>query len=195
MDKAALRRDVLARRAGLADRDTLSAAIQARVQGLATVARARLVASYVGVGMEVATTALLEEALARSVTVAVPWRDGGDLHLARLMSLTELVPVSFGLLEPPRALALDRAVSPSAVDVMLIPGVAFDLRGGRLGHGKGFYDRLLARAGAGPLRVALAFDCQLVAEVPMLAGDERVDLIVTESAVHRVSERTALEAR
>lgn len=195
MDKAALRRDVLARRAGLADRETLSAAIQARVQGLSIVARARLVASYVGVGMEVATTGLLEQALARSVTVAVPWRDGDDLHLARLMTLTELVPVSFGLLEPPRELALDRPVSPSAVDVMLIPGVAFDLRGGRLGHGKGFYDRLLARAGAGPLRVALAFDCQMVAEVPMLAGDERMDLIVTESAVHRVSERTASEAR
>lgn len=195
MDKAALRRDVLARRAGLADREMLSAAIQARVQGLASVARARLMASYVGVGMEVATTALVEQALARSVTVAVPWRDGDEIHLAKLISLTELVPASFGLLEPPRALALERAVSPSAMDVMLIPGVAFDLRGGRLGHGKGFYDRLLARAGAGPLRVALAFDCQIVAEVPMLAGDERMDLVVTESGVHRVSARTASEAR
>ncbi len=195
MDKAALRREILARRAALENRDARSDAIRLRVRELASVARAGLVASYLGVGDEVATVALIEEALERGVTVAVPWRDGDEIHLARITSLTELVPVSFGLLEPPRELALSRTVPPSQVDVMLIPGVAFDARGGRLGHGKGFYDRMLARAGAGPLRVALAFDCQVVEEVPVLAGDERMDLLVTESGVHAVSARTASGAR
>ena len=195
MDKAVLRRDVLARRAMLGDRDARSDLIQSRVRKLASLAGARVLASYVGVGPEVATIALIEEGLEQGKTVAVPWRDGNDLHLAWLTSLSELVPVSFGLLEPPRDLALAREVLPGDVDLMLIPGVAFDARGGRLGHGKGFYDRLLVRAGPGPLRVALAFDCQMVEEVPMVSGDERMDLIVTETAVHAVSARTALEAR
>jgi 5-formyltetrahydrofolate cyclo-ligase len=106
---------------------------------------------------------------------------------------SELVPVSFGLLEPPPELAMraDRVVAPSRVDLMLVPGVAFDRQGGRLGHVRGFYDRLLQEAGAGPLRVGLAFECQLVERVPMTAGDEPMDLVITENAVYRVSARTA----
>ena len=195
MDKAALRREVLSRRAALADRESRSAAIEDLAGSLPEFERAGVVATYVGVGDEVATGRLLTRALERGSVVCVPWRDGNDLHLARLLAPHELVPVSFGLLEPPRELALTRVIPPSEVDLMLIPGVAFDRAGGRLGHGKGFYDRLLERAGAGPLRVALAFDCQVVDEVPMTAGDERMDLIVTENGVLRVSARTASQAR
>jgi len=195
MDKAALRREVLSRRAALGDRESRSAAIEDLAGSLPEVERAVVVATYVGVGDEVATGRLLTRALERGSVVCVPWRDGNDLHLARLLAPDELVPVSFGLLEPPRELALTRVIPPSEVDLMLIPGVAFDRAGGRLGHGKGFYDRLLERAGAGPLRVALAFDCQVVDEVPMTAGDERMDLIVTENGVLRVSARTASQAR
>ena len=191
MDKAALRREVLARRAALTDRASRSLAIDTRVRALPEFGRARTIAAYVGVGDEVATIALLEDALSRDVTVAVPWREGNDLHLARITALAELVPVSFGLLEPPPLLAKSRLLLPAEAGLLLIPGVAFDRDGGRLGHGKGFYDRLLARAGPGPLRVALAFDTQVVAQVPMMGGDERMDLIVTEEAVYRVSARTA----
>jgi len=195
MDKAELRREVLSRRAALADRAARSDAIEDLTATLAEFERADVVAMYVGVGAEVTTGRLLERVLERGSTVCVPWRDGNDLHLARLLSPDELVPVSFGLLEPPRELAHARVVSPANVDLMVIPGVAFDRNGGRLGHGKGFYDRLLERAGAGPLRVALAFECQVVEEVPMQAGDERMDLIVTENGVLRVSARTASAAR
>ena len=191
MDKAALRREVLARRSALTDRASRSVAIEARLRALGEFEGAGTIASYIGVGDEVATTALLEDALARGITVAVPWRDGNDLHLVRIVSLDELVPVSFGLLEPPDELARTRLLPPEEAALLLIPGVAFDRKGGRLGHGKGFYDRLLERAGTAPLRVALCFECQLVEQVPMVAGDEPMDLVVTEAAVYRVSERTA----
>lgn len=191
MDKAALRREVLARRSALTDRAARSLAIETRLRALGEFEGAGTIASYIGVGDEVATVSLLEDALARGVTVAVPWRDGNDLHLARIVSLEELVPVSFGLLEPPDELARTRLIPPEDAGLLLIPGVAFDRKGGRLGHGKGFYDRLLERAGIGPLRVALCFECQLVEQVPMVAGDEPMDLVVTEAAVYRVSERTA----
>ena len=197
MDKAALRREVLARRSALTDRASRSMAIESRLRSLSEFGRAGTIASYVGVGEEVATVGLIEEALARNITIAVPWRAGSDLHLARILSLAELVPVSFGLLEPPPGLAAStaRVVAPEDAGLLLIPGVAFDREGGRLGHGKGFYDRLLARAGLGPLRIALAFDCQVVERVPMEAGDERMDLVVTEEAVYRVSARTASGGR
>lgn len=197
MDKSALRRVVLGRRAALDDRESRSEAILARVRTLEGFGPARLIGSYVGVGDEVGTTAILEEALDRGVTVAVPWREGARLHLARIASLSELVPVSFGLLEPPAALAMqaDRVVVPSQVGLMLVPGVAFDRQGGRLGHGRGFYDRLLGEAGRGPLRVGLAFECQIEEQVPLTAGDEPMDLVVTENAVYRVSARTASSDR
>lgn len=193
MDKMAVRREVLGRRAALDGRESRSEAILARVRELARFGSARVIGSYVGVGDEVGTIPLLNEAFARGVTVAVPWRDGPRLRLARIVSLAELVPVSFGLLEPPHALGMeaDRVVLPSRVDLMLVPGVAFDRHGGRLGHGRGFYDRLLGEAGAGPLRVGLAFECQLVERVPMMAGDEPMDLVVTEEGVYGVSARTA----
>jgi len=193
MDKAALRRKVLARRAALGDGPDRSAIIQESVESLDPFRRAQIIASYVGVGAEVGTSRLIENALSRSVRVAVPWQDGKEIYLARINSLSELAPASFGLLEPPHELASlpERLVLPAHVEVMLIPGVAFDLRGGRLGHGKGFYDRLLQRAGAGPLRVALAFECQVVEDVPMFPGDERMDLLITEKTVYRVSARTA----
>jgi 5-formyltetrahydrofolate cyclo-ligase len=197
MDKAALRREVLARRSALTDRASRSLAVEARLRSLPEFGRAGTIASYVGVGEEVATVPLIEDALARNLTVAVPWRDGNDLHLARILAMAELVPVSFGLLEPPSGLASSpaRRLAPEDAGLLLVPGVAFDRDGGRLGHGKGFYDRLLARAGAGPLRIALAFECQMVERVPMVAGDERMDLVVTEDAVYRVSARTASGGR
>ena len=197
MDKAALRREVIARRSAVQDRASRSIAVEARLRSLAEYGRAATVSAYVGVGEEVATVSLIEDALARKRTVAVPWRDGNDLHLARILSLAELVPVSFGLLEPPPGLASspERLLAPEDAGLLLIPGVAFDRAGGRLGHGKGFYDRLLQRAGPGPLRVALAFECQVVDRVPMVSGDERMDLVVTEDAVYRVSARTASAGR
>ena len=197
MDKAALRCEILARRAALADRGSRTSSIQARVRAVGEFARAGVIACYVGVADEVGTIELIEEALARGAVVLVPWRDGNDLHLARINSMAELVPVSFGLLEPPRELVLSdgRLVPPTEVEVLLIPGVAFDRLGGRLGHGKGFYDRLLERAGPDPLRVALAFEEQVVERVPMLSGDEPMDLLVTEVDVYRVSARTASAVR
>jgi len=69
------------------------------------------------------------------------------------------------------------------INLILVPGVAFSRKGGRLGHGAGFYDRLLARTGWRARKMGICFDCQLVGELPVEAHDQEVDCIVTESGL------------
>ena len=76
---------------------------------------------------------------------------------------------------------------PSQVDLVIVPGVAFDMRGGRLGFGGGYYDRLLRALPDDCARVALAYEVQLADEVPTDAHDERVGIIVTPAGVVRAS--------
>ncbi len=194
-DKATLRRELAAAREALAGRDARSEAIARRLAELPPYRAARAVSSYVGVGTEVSTTGLIRTALATGAAVSVPWRLGDRLLLARITTLDELQPASLGLLEPSMAVRSDprRMVPPESVDLILVPGLGFDRAGGRLGHGKGYYDRLLREAGRDPLRVGLAFECQMVAELPVTPIDEPMDLVVTEAAVYRVSGRTASE--
>jgi 5-formyltetrahydrofolate cyclo-ligase len=184
---------MIARRETLVGWEDRVVALLQRVKGLHPFRDTTFLSSYVGVGVEVPTMPLIELALGRQVPVAVPWVRERDLALTAIRSLGELEPAPFGLLEPPGALkqSAERAVDPGAPDLYLIPGLAFDRQGGRLGYGRGYYDRLLRRAGPGPLRVALAFEVQLIDQVPMSDQDEPVDLIVTDQAVYRVSERTA----
>jgi 5-formyltetrahydrofolate cyclo-ligase len=70
------------------------------------------------------------------------------------------------------------------LDLVMVPGVAFDLRGGRLGHGKGYYDRLLPRIRPSAPLVAVAFECQLFPEIPMLEYDVFMDRVITEKAIY-----------
>jgi 5-formyltetrahydrofolate cyclo-ligase len=185
-EKTRLRKEVAARRDAESGREEKSAAIGRRLAALDAYAAARVVAWFVGVKSEVVTRPMIAAALGGGRTVAVPWVDGGEIRLCRIDALSELAPAPFGLLEPPVELKSDRSrsVPATAVDFFAVPGLAFDLRGGRLGHGRGYYDRLLGRARPDASRTALAFECQLVETVPMTTTDLRVDRIVTEAAVY-----------
>jgi 5-formyltetrahydrofolate cyclo-ligase len=70
------------------------------------------------------------------------------------------------------------------LDLVVVPGVAFDRAGGRMGHGKGYYDKLLEHARPDTPLVALAFECQLFPEIPAEAHDVFMDKVVTEAAVY-----------
>lgn len=93
----------------------------------------------------------------------------------------------FGVLEPPAG----AVVRPQAGDVVVVPGVAFDRDGGRLGRGRGYYDRAFpVGAEEAPRLVGFAYSVQLVERVPCDSRDRRMDAIVTEDGVHRVTSRT-----
>ncbi|MEV5435205.1 5-formyltetrahydrofolate cyclo-ligase [Streptomyces sp. NPDC052682] len=192
-DKRRLRRELLAVRSGLPAGDVREAAAELarRALGLPELAQARTVAAYVSVGSEPGTLALLDALRARGVRVLLPvllpdnnldWGvyDGPD-SLTRVQHGGRMA-----LLEPAGARLGQEAVT--AADAVLLPGLAVDARGMRLGRGGGSYDRVLARlerAGAHPALVVLLYDSEVVERVPEEAHDRPVHAVVTPSGVRR----------
>ncbi len=189
--KAAVRQAALAARSAERDRDDKNRRIGERLLERAEFRRARVVSFYVGVGDEVPTQPLIEQTLRQGTAVAVPRTHGGDLALYRITGLEELAPAAFGLLEPVAAVLADpaRQCPPEAVDLYVVPGLAFDPAGGRVGYGKGYYDRLLARARPGTPFIALAYRSQVFSEVPVGPGDIRMTTVLTESEVYEAGPR------
>ncbi|MEV5979172.1 5-formyltetrahydrofolate cyclo-ligase [Streptomyces sp. NPDC052114] len=191
--KRMLRRGFLAVRGGLTEDDAGKAAavLAERALELPELAGARTVAAYVSVGAEPGTRALLDALHARGTRVLLPvlladndldWGVyDGEGSLARVQHQGKIE-----LLEPSGAL-----LGPDAVlgaDAVLLPGLAVDARGMRLGRGGGSYDRVLARlerADADPALVVLLYDSEVVAHVPEEAHDRPVHAVVTPSGVRR----------
>lgn len=186
--KRALRRQVLGRRDALDPgwRDWASRAIFTRVEALPAVQAARRVLGYHSFGSEPATEPFLRRVLAEGRRLVLPRidRPARSLTLYEVVDLdADLVAGPWGIREPDPARA--RGVDPAEVDLVLVPGVAFDSQGGRLGYGAGYYDRLLGGCAPGTPRVAAAFEIQVVERVPAGPQDRPVDVIVTEAQVHR----------
>jgi 5-formyltetrahydrofolate cyclo-ligase len=77
-----------------------------------------------------------------------------------------------------------KRLQPEDLDLVMVPGVAFDRQGGRTGHGKGYYDKLLEHARANAPLIALAFECQMFPEIPCGSHDIYMDKVVTELTVY-----------
>jgi len=149
-------------------------------------AAAGAVMFYVDTRSEVRTRPFLPAVIAAGKRVVVPCCVQGKLELFHLESMEELAPGHFGIKEPRPELrpAPGKRVDPRELGLVMVPGLAFDRRGGRIGYGKGYYDRLLRRARPSARRVAVAFECQLFPEVPMLEYDVFMDKVITEDAVY-----------
>ncbi|WP_027367254.1 5-formyltetrahydrofolate cyclo-ligase [Desulfocurvibacter africanus] len=188
--KAYLRRDMLARRSALALDwvDRASAAIQTAITAMPAFGRAREVLLYMAVRNEVGTGQLLDDLLRRKIRVLLPRCESdkpGVMHLACLGCREELLPGAYGIPEPDPGVCA--TVDDFAPDLAIIPGLAFDRRGRRLGYGGGYYDRLLASpALAQCLLVAPAYSFQVVDELPVDPWDRAVHCLVTENDVIEV---------
>jgi len=103
-----------------------------------------------------------------------------------LEDLSELAAGTLGIPEPRHELRSlpERRIAPGELDLVMVPGLAFDRRGGRVGHGKGYYDRLLARVRPDALLAGVAFECQVFPQVPMLDYDVLMDRVITERTVY-----------
>jgi 5-formyltetrahydrofolate cyclo-ligase len=185
--KQQIREQAHAARRALEHKDDLSRRIMARLLSLPEFERAKTVMFYIDVRAEVRTRQALPDALASGKTIVVPWcNEHGELELFRLASMDELELGMYRILEPKPELRHlpGKPAAPHDLDLILVPGVAFDRRGGRTGHGKGYYDKLLEHARPDTPLVGLAFECQLFPEIPMQDHDVFMDQVVTESAVY-----------
>lgn len=170
-------------------------ALSRQALALPELAYARTVAAYVSVGSEPGTLALLDALRARGVRVLLPaLLPDNDLDWGAYTGESSLARVRHGgrmeLFEPS-----GERLGPAAVteaDVVLLPGLAVDARGMRLGRGGGSYDRVLARldrAGARPVLVVLLYDPEVVDRVPEEPHDRPVHAVVTPSGVRRFDDR------
>lgn len=178
IDKAALRSAQRGRSFDPAQRARQSDQLRTRLCSLDFILRANAVALFVGVGHEPQMRGVFDALAPRQRWLpkvvgprALTW-----------CAVTDWTALSPGRFEIPEPVGAGEAILPGEVDVVLIPGLAFDARGGRLGWGRGYYDRALAQA-PGARRVGVCLEWGLVEAVPMEAHDLPMQSIVTPSAV------------
>lgn len=185
MNKAELRRHLLKLRDALPEetRRELDGRIAGHLLELKEYQDAKAVLFFVSFRSEVDTYGLIRQATAEGKTVGVPRvlaNTGLDLH--KIRGLDELQAGYMGILEPrPDA----ERIRPEELDMIIIPGAAFDPAGNRIGYGGGYYDALLRNTPRRVARVALAYGIQKVDHVPAESYDQRVDMIVTEDGTVR----------
>ena len=171
----------LARQAiAASERERAGQAVAARVLVSAEFARAERVVAYAATEDELPTSQLVEAALAARKLLLWPRVDTrGAIEVAQATP-DELVRDAAGVFAPPRGA---RAESLRRGDLVIVPGLAFTAAGARLGRGGGHYDRLLASAAI--TSIGVAFDIQLVDELPLEPHDRGVDLVVTPGGLWR----------
>jgi 5-formyltetrahydrofolate cyclo-ligase len=184
--KQYIRRSICAARRGLSEAERLARSrhIWERVGALFCYRHARAVLGYMAFDHEVLTDGLMRQAMASGKQLVLPMvqADRESIALYAIEDLEhDVAPGYRGILEPQPQRT--RAMAPETLELALIPGVAFDLRGGRLGFGAGFYDRLLSRLPRDIPTVGLAFDFQVTPRLPSQPHDILLDAIVTESGV------------
>jgi 5-formyltetrahydrofolate cyclo-ligase len=119
----------------------------------------------------------LTAALDSEVTLCLPRTDGTQMAAHAVNDFEQLVRSGFGVLEPSRGLP---EIDPAAIDLVLVPGVAFTPGGARLGRGGGHYDRFLARLSPQAMKLGIAFSVQLLPALPTEAHDLSVDQVITD---------------
>jgi 5-formyltetrahydrofolate cyclo-ligase len=183
--KTAIREQARKNRVAQKDKESVSRAIMKKFLALPAYAAAQTVMFYVDTGSEVRTRQTLPEVLGTGKRIIVPYCivETNELELFHLEDMAELTEGAHKILEPDPELRSypGKIVQPEDLDLIMVPGTAFDHRGARMGQGKGYYDRLLARARKDSPLVATAFDCQIFDEIPVATHDVFMDLVLTET--------------
>ncbi len=177
--KAKIRGEILEKRDSLPSEQIteLSERLQKNLSVLDGYVKSRIVLFYASHKNEVETDGMILEALL-SRKVLLPRMEGGQIIPTLIMDLDNLIPGHGGIREPLSA----PSVKISNIDCVIVPGIAFDGAGHRLGTGKGFYDVFLKKA-THAVKIGLAFECQVVDAIPHEEHDVRMDFVVTEKRI------------
>lgn len=173
-EKRTLRRAVRAEIAKLStsDKERLSAHIFSKITALQEVTQASTIALFASLPDEPQTAAIIEQ-LAQSKRIVLPRIEGEEMEFYDISE--GLHEGAFGIMEPIAA----TPISPSEIDVMIVPGVAFTRKGARLGRGKGFYDKYLSHSSFRAYTIGICYPCQIVEELPTEPHDKILDKVVT----------------
>ena len=175
MDKQALRREIRQRKRAMTEEDIRRRSV-ALAQALAETRlyrEAKTIYGYLSYNQEVRTAPILEQALREGKAVAVPKIFGEEMRFILITDLSQTASGYGGIPEP----IADGPTADDPAALVLMPGLAFDAKGRRMGYGGGFYDRFLAREPQHPT-VALCYDFQLLPQVPTDPHDVLVDLVL-----------------
>jgi len=186
MPKRSLRSQLLAQRRSLSHDSwcTASRAAQLNLLLLDLFVRAQCVALYAPVHNEIDTALLFTEARTEGKRVLFPAVCGEQLVFHPVEHLETLQKGAFGILEP---CAADSKFQTVEADLVVVPGVAFDLSGHRIGYGKGFYDRFLHHSGCTPHVIGLCHDFQMVdGYIPTDPHDIPMEIVVSDKRVVRI---------
>lgn len=186
--KEKIRHNILSKRNKLSQTDVKSCSrnIFRRLAAIREFKNARTIMFYVSKDNEVATMPIIKYAIKHKKNVCVPNIDIKKrvLHPVSIKNPeNDLHRGHFGILEP--LFNINKIVSLKKIDLIIIPGIAFDLSGHRLGWGKGYYDRFLEKAKENH-KIGLVFDFQIVKELPKDRHDVPVDIVVTEKMVIKI---------
>lgn len=179
-NKKALRASIKQKRRALSIeyRQQASRKMQAELTRLPCYQAAEYIMLYMAMQDEVQLDELIAMVLKDGKKAVIPLVTGaGLMEAVELSDMADLVPDKYGIKTVSEAKR--RLIAPDKIDLIIVPGVAFDKAGHRLGMGGGFYDRFMLRASRA-VRAALAYDCQLLVSVPAEVHDLTVDYIITE---------------
>ena len=180
--KSSLRKELIKNRKKISKNQILekSELIKNRFFEMNEFQQASSILFYVSYDNEVYTHDMIKESMALGKNVIVPKLDKKNrkLILSKLYNWEDLVKGAYGILEPKKI----NQISIDKIDLIIVPGVGFDGQGRRIGHGKGYYDNFLSNS-KNALRIGLAFEFQIVEEIPTEAHDAPVQKIITEKRV------------
>lgn len=185
--KAEIRKRILEARKGLTKEEAMSksGAIVQKVIKTPEYEEADNVLLYADYNYEVLTQRIFEDAVSHKKRVYFPKSDllTNNMEFYQILSLCQLEKGLMGILEPREDMRFRYKFNPKEDTLVIIPGVAFDISGYRIGYGRGFYDKFLVNKRQ-LSTMALAYACQIVDEIPREAHDIRMDKIVTEEIIY-----------
>lgn len=184
--KKQIRKDILRVRQAMDLKETTlkSGLICEKIREMKLLRDADTVMSYIPFRNEVDTCSLFSELWDKGKRVVIPACDVENIALipSQINSMEDLKPGTWGILEPkPECL---RPVDPGEIDLVIVPGVAFDSFGNRLGYGGGYYDRFIPRLKPDTLKIAVAFKMQIVEHLVPGEYDQPMDMVITEEYVY-----------
>jgi 5-formyltetrahydrofolate cyclo-ligase len=161
-----------------------TAAIESRLFAFANFLESKIALLYLSGNLEVQTDSIIQKAYSYNKIVVLPAFDPENYKM-KLMKVDafeqELIPGPRGVLEPDASRC--KVVPMDRIDIAILPGLAFDEKGGRIGMGTGYYDRLIPRLDITTRKVALTYKEQIIPQVPMESHDKHVDIIITDKRI------------